>query len=118
MVAPPNADPVHLYPPKPGYFRLIDRLTASPMTADVYVLLHPLHAVTDTNGHYRIDGVPVNTKLTVFARLAAIGETAKKGVEVLAGVVQPVDLTLSYAAAKDAGAPADRADAGLQPPLR
>ena len=80
------------------------------------VLLHPLHAVTDTNGHYRIDGVPVGTKLTVFTRLAAIGETAKNEVEVLAGVVQTVDLTLKYTATRDAGAPPQRKDA--EPPLK
>src|SRR5262249_2514860 len=112
MVAPPNGDPVHLYPPKPGYFQVTDRFGASPMTADVYVLLHPRHTVTDTSGHYRIDGVPVGTKLTVFARLAPIGETGKDDVQVLAGVVQTVDLTLKYTAPKDAGAPPQKKDAG------
>jgi hypothetical protein len=123
MVAPPNAEPVHLYPPHAGYFRLSDRLGENPIHADVYVLLHPLHAVTDLNGHYRIDGVPVGAKLTVFARLAKIGETAKEGVEVLSGVVHSVDLTLKYATPKDAGAPTPASvDAGARkstgPPLK
>jgi hypothetical protein len=113
MVAPPNgADPVHLYPPHPGWFLMKDRLDGvAPVTADVYVLLHPLHAVTDKDGHYRIDGLPVGKRLTVFARLAAIGETAGT-IEPLAGVVHKLDLTLQYGA-KDAGAPeGGAADAG------
>ncbi len=104
MVAPPNGDPVHLYPHKPGYYKLTDRFDSTFLKADVYVLLHPLHAVTDTGGHFRIDGMPVGTKLSLFTRLAAIGETAKE-VEVLSGVVHKVDLTLTYSPPRDAGAP-------------
>jgi hypothetical protein len=96
-----------------------DRFGSSPMTADIYVFHHPLHAVTDTSGHYRIDGVPVHPKLTVFARLAVIGETAKEGVEVLAGVVQKVDLTLNYPPpVQDAGTSMPRKDGGTSTPLK
>jgi hypothetical protein len=102
MVAPPteDADPVKLYPPRPGYFTLVDRLQPF-VKEDLYVLLHPLHAVSGMDGHYRIDGVPVG-KLQVGVRLASIGE-AQQPVEVLAGVVQKVDITLTYAP-KDGGA--------------
>jgi hypothetical protein len=104
MVATPHGDAVHLYPHKPGYYRMVDRLDATPPHADVYVLPHPLHAVTDLNGHFRIDGVPLG-KLTVFTRLAAIGETGKE-VEILNGVVTRMDLTLTYEPHRDAGAAA------------
>ncbi len=111
MVAPPNGDAVHLYPPKPGYYTISDRFDGVYLKADVYVVLHPLHTVTDAAGHYRIDGIPAKTKLNVFARLAAIGEAAAE-VEVLPSVVAKVDLTLTYATPKDAGAPAKPKDAG------
>jgi hypothetical protein len=117
MVAPPTGEPIHLYPPKPGYFRLTDRLnpTSGP-TADVYVLLHPLHTVTDLAGHFRLDGVPVG-KVTVFTRLAPIGEIGKP-VEILAGVVQKVDLTLVYARLDaGAGGAGTASDAAAKPVL-
>jgi hypothetical protein len=110
MVAPPNGDAVKLYPPKPGHMTLIDRMGHPWARSDVWVFMHPLHAVSALDGHYRIDGVPVG-KLKVNVRLTAIGQETSKEVEVLAGVVQKVDLTLAYHAPKDAGAPA-ATDAG------
>jgi hypothetical protein len=110
MIAPPNGDPVHLYPPKPGYYTLSDRFDGAYLKADVYVFKHSLHTVTDGAGHYRIDGIPAKTKLNVFARLAAIGETGAD-IEVLPNIVAKADLTLTYAP-KDAGAPAKPKDAG------
>lgn len=100
MVATPNGDPVKIYPQKPGYFPVKDKLGNDFLTGDVYVLMHPLHAVSGLDGHYRIDGLPVG-KVNIFTRLRVIGETAKP-VEVLAGVVSRVDLSLTYAP-KDAG---------------
>lgn len=102
MVAPPehNGEPVKIYPPQAGYFALKDRLLPF-VRGDVYVLRHPLHAVSDVGGHYRIDGVPVG-KLHVGARLAAVGSEAQKEVDVRANVVETVDLVLTYAPA-DAG---------------
>jgi hypothetical protein len=117
MIAPPNGDAVHLYPPKPGYYTISDRFDGVYIREDVYVLLHPLHDVTDPVGHYRIDGVPAKTKLTVFARLPTIGEAATE-FEVLPNVVAKVDLTLTYAPSKDAGAPSkpSRDAGGYIPP--
>ena len=59
MMATSHGDPVRIYPPRPGYFTLIDNEKHSWAQADVYALLHPLHAVSDRAGHYRIDGIPV-----------------------------------------------------------
>ena len=110
MIAPPKGDAVRLYPQKPGYFPLIDKLGNDFLRGDVYVLLHPLHTVSGPDGHYRIDGLPVG-KVTVFTRLKVIGETAKP-LEVLAGVVSRVDLTLSFG--RDAGTAANGAPTASQ----
>jgi hypothetical protein len=112
MLAPPNGDAVRLYPSKVGHFTIGDQMKHSWAKADLYVLLQPLHAVSDREGKYRIDGVPVG-KLQVGARLTAIGADATKDVEVLAGVVQRADLVIKYTPkAAPAPAPATRGDAG------
>jgi hypothetical protein len=95
MVATPGGDPVKLYPAKPGYYTLIDRIGADYMTANVYVVAYPLHAVSGLDGHYRIDGVPVGN-LRVSARLAAIQKTTSAPIDVHANVVEHVDLQLNY----------------------
>ena len=114
MVAPPGSEAIKLYPPRPGHFILIDKLTHIYARSDVWVLLQPLHAVSGIDGHFRIDDVPIGS-LKVSARLSAISQEASKTVDVLAGVVQKVDLTIHYSAVKDAGAPAPK---GAMPALR
>ena len=110
MVAPPQekGDPVRLYPDKAGYFKLIDRMEPY-VREDLYVFRHSLHAVTDRAGHYRIDGVPVGT-LKVGVHHPTVDADAEAPVDVVAGVVQKVDLTLTFkpkpkAQVGDAGAP-------------
>jgi hypothetical protein len=104
-IAPPgqHGDPVKISPPRPGHYALMDQLQPF-VREDVYVLLQPLHAVSDLGGHFRIEGVPVG-KLKVAAQLGAIGAHSVADVEVHANVVENVDLTLAYVP-KDAG-PAD-----------
>jgi hypothetical protein len=96
MVAPPreSGDPVKIYPRRAGYFNLTDRMQLF-VREDLYVFRHPLHAVSDTSGHYRIDGLPVG-KLEVGVHHPTIDADAKKPIEVVAGVVQRVDLELTY----------------------
>ncbi|MEO8874506.1 MAG: carboxypeptidase-like regulatory domain-containing protein [Polyangiaceae bacterium] len=94
MVPPPNGDPISLYPEKPGYGTVSDRM-GSPLYADVYVLLQPLHAVSDLSGHFRIDGVPVG-KSKLSARLRTINNDASKAIEVHDGVVERIDLVLNF----------------------
>ena len=110
MVPAPNADPITLYPEKPGFSTMSDRM-GSPLSADVYVLLQPLHAVSDTSGHYRIDGIPVG-KVDLNVRLRAINHDVTKPVEIHDGVVDHVDVVLEYKT------PIDRArvDAGPRKP--
>ncbi len=85
---------------------------------EVYVLRHPLHAVTDLQGHFRIDGVPTG-QLKVGARLAAIGSEQQVDVDVRANVVENTEIVLTYApnAQADAakppkGTPRGRTDPG------
>jgi hypothetical protein len=96
MVAPPeeNGEPVRLYPGRAGHFALVDRMEPF-VHEDLYVFRHPLHAVTDSAGHYRIDGLPVG-KLEVGVHHPAVGADAEAPVDVVAGVVQKVDLTLTF----------------------
>ncbi len=96
MMAPPleNGDPVKIYPEKAGYFTLADRMVPY-VHEDLYVFRHPLHAVSDTTGHYRIDGLPLG-KLQIGAHHPAFDADATGPVEVVPGVVQRVDLTLTY----------------------
>jgi hypothetical protein len=109
MMATSNGDPVLLYPPHPGYYTLVDKGKHPWATVDVYALLHPLHAVSDVAGHYRIDGVPVG-KLKVNARLAAVQREATVDVNVSANEVQTADLVIRYAPG-----PVPQADGGAKP---
>ena len=112
MIAPPlqNGDPVKVYPRRAGYFSLTDRMQLF-VREDLYVFRHPLHAVSDTSGHYRIDGLPVG-KLEVGVHHPTIDADAKKPIDVVAGVVQRVDLELTYKPKPLA----KRGDGGLPPP--
>jgi len=96
MMAPPqqNGDPVKIYPPHPGHFLLLDQMQPF-VREDLYVLRQPLHAVTDLDGHFRIEGVPT-AALKIGAQLAGIGQV-QKDVEVRAKVVENVELVLTYA---------------------
>lgn len=103
MIAPPKraGDPVKLYPPRPGHYVLADRLQTFAI-GDLYVLRYALHAVTDLDGHYRIDGVPT-AKVKVGAVLDAIHKEVEREVDVRANVVEHVDMVMTYAPS-DAGA--------------
>ncbi len=110
-VAPPleKGDPVKLYPRKAAYFTLTDNMEPF-VHEDLYVFRHPLHAVTDLDGHYRIDGIPVgNAKVGAHSPGAAAD--AQAPVEVADGIVQRVDLTVTYAPK-----PPKRVDAGRPEP--
>jgi hypothetical protein len=101
-VAPPRQSgaPAQIFPPRSDYFPLRDQLQKF-VRVDVYVLRQPLHAITDTQGRFRIDGVPTG-KLKASANLASILGDAATDVVVRAGGVENVELVLTYAP-KDAG---------------
>lgn len=106
MMAPPNGDPVKLYPKKPGRFLLGDRERRY-AEADVFVFLHPLHASTNLEGKYRIDGVPVGKVKVNTTHPQIDGAEASVEVDVKEGVVHRVDLQIVHKAPppKDAGPP-------------
>ncbi len=107
MLASKSTEPVSLYPPRPGYFTLVDRMELSYVRADVYTLLQPLHTVTLLDGHYRIDGIPVG-KVLLSTRLARIRKEASKQVEVSADAIKTVDMSVEFNAATDTPAPPTR----------
>ena len=96
MLAPPeeHGDPVKLYPRQAGYFTLADRMQSF-VREDLYVFRHPLHTVSDLDGHYRIDGLPVGA-LKVGVHHPGVVADAEAPVDVVANVVQRVDLTVTY----------------------
>jgi len=100
MLAAQNTAPVNVYPVKPGYFTVVDRMELSYLRGDLYALLQPLHTVTTIDGHYRIDGIPVG-KATLNARLPTIRKETSREIEVHANRVQTVDLSIVFTAATD-----------------
>lgn len=108
LIAPAHGDPVTLYPQAPGLLTLFDRFGAGAayLTADVYVLVQPLHTVTDLAGHYRIDGIPVG-EMKVNALLGVVQRQITKTVTVKPGLISSMDLQLAYKAPapSDASAP-------------
>jgi hypothetical protein len=112
MVAPPheNGEAVKIYPTKAGYFALTDRLQVF-VREDLYVFRHPLHAVTDAAGHYRIDGLPAGA-VKVGVHHPTVEADAEAPLDVVPGQVKTVDLTLTYRPK----AKAKVADAGVLPP--
>jgi hypothetical protein len=96
MTAPGGAgDPVRIYPRLPGHSILTDMMQPF-VQEDVYVLRHPLHAVSGLDGHYRIDGIPVGA-MSIAAQHLGVRSQGHAPVTVEAGVVQKLDLTLVYA---------------------
>jgi hypothetical protein len=95
-IAPPQqaGEPVKVYPPRAGHLSMRDRLQPY-VHEDVWVFRHPLHAVTDLAGHFRIDGVPLGP-LKVGAELTATGSKTTAEVDVRENVVQNVELVLTY----------------------
>jgi hypothetical protein len=61
---------------------------------DVYTFLHPLHASTDANGHYRIDGLPVGTVKIVTAHPHLPGMRMETEIVVESGVVRKLDVAM------------------------
>jgi hypothetical protein len=96
MAAPLGmGDPIRLYPRRPGHAAMGD-LMQPYVRQDLYVLRYPLHAVSDIDGHYRIDGVPVG-KMIVHTLHPTVASEAQTSIDIVANVVTKADLTLEYA---------------------
>jgi len=94
LVALPRGEAIHLYPEQPGRYQLTDSMRLF-MLADVIVVKFPTHAVTGLDGRYVIPHVPVG-KLKVSALLPATMVQTEKEVEVHAGELVDVPLTLAF----------------------
>jgi hypothetical protein len=104
MLAPPfrAGEPVKLYPPRPGHYVIGDQMQPFVREA-LLVLLQPLHDVSNTAGHFRIDGVPVG-KLKIGTQLDALGPAIPAvDIDVRPNVVEHVELVIPYEPT-DAGA--------------
>jgi hypothetical protein len=96
MAAPLGmGDPIRIYPRHPGHSAMGDLMQPF-VHQDLYVLRYPLHTVSDADGHYRIDGVPVG-KMSIRALHPTVASEAQAPVEIVANVVAKQDLTLEYA---------------------
>lgn len=94
LVAVPRGEAIHLYPEHPGRYQLTDSMRLF-MLADVVVVKFPTHAVTGKDGHFVIPHVPVS-KVKVSALLPATMEQVEKEVEVHAGELVEVQLSLPF----------------------
>ncbi len=99
MALIPGGDPIKLYPDKPAFrFYLVDG-GHEWMKADVYSLKFPTFDVTDLDGKFRIEGVPVG-QVRVHALLPATNVSDGKTVEVKKDEVVEVALEIFFDAAK------------------
>jgi len=94
LVALPRGDAIHLYPEQPGRYQLVDSMRIF-MRAEVLVVKFPTHAVTGLDGRFVIPRVPVG-KVKVSALLPATMVQTEKEVEVHAGELVEVPLTLAF----------------------
>jgi hypothetical protein len=98
-VAIPLGDPVKLYPHRVGQYQLADNMSRPWMTADVFVLKYTTHDVTDIDGKYRIEGIPVG-EMRVNALLPVADIVDEKIVTVKDGQVTTLDFVLPFDRAK------------------
>lgn len=111
-IAMPHGSAVPLFFPRPGHFALLET-TRDYMRADVFVLPFPTARVTELDGRFAFDALPVG-EARVTAYLPAIGKTVDQRVMIEAGKTLDLTLTLTYsqaeqdakAAGEGAGAPA------------
>ncbi|MEI9936801.1 MAG: hypothetical protein WDO69_06225 [Pseudomonadota bacterium] len=94
LVALPRGEAIHLYPEQPGRYQLTDSMRLF-MLAEVLVVKFPTHAVTGLDGRYVVPRVPVG-KVKVSALLPATMVQSEKEVEVHAGELVDVPLTLTF----------------------
>lgn len=95
MVAIPGGSPVILLPDKPGRYQLLDSMHLF-MKANVLVLGYSTFAVTGSDGHYEIKGIPAGGKVTVTAFLPQTMGHVGRRVKVEPGKTTQVDLQLTY----------------------
>jgi hypothetical protein len=96
-IAVPHGAPVPLFFPRPGQFGLVET-TRDYMRADVFVLNYPLAQVTELDGRFAFDGIPVG-EVRVTAYLPALGKAVDQRVTIEAGKTADITLTLPFSLA-------------------
>jgi hypothetical protein len=107
MMAIPGGEAIQLLPRKIGYHRVVDH-DRRWAVVDTYVFRHSLHTVTNTDGTYRIDGVPVGNVKVNTMHPAIDGAEASKDVDVRENAVARIDLELTSKPPKPAPAQSGR----------
>jgi hypothetical protein len=98
MVSLPKADPIRMYPTRPGRYVLTDAMNTF-MYSDVLVVKYPTHAVTALDGKFEINGIPVG-EVTVTALLPSIMQKAEQKVTVRERATTEVNLVIEFDAEK------------------
>jgi hypothetical protein len=93
---------------KPGVYPLLCGFTAPCGRADVIVMLHPVHAVTDAEGKFRIDVFPAGETVTLSAWHPLFQES-KLELRVEPGETKNVELVLTPVAQAAPAPPAEPA---------
>jgi hypothetical protein len=97
-IAIPHGAPVPLFFPRPGHFALLET-TRDYMRAEVFVLPFPTARVTELDGRFSFESLPVgDARITAY--LPAIGKTVDQRVQIEAGKTLDLTLTLSYSQAE------------------
>jgi len=94
LATPFGKGTAQLYPPAVGRYVLVDNLKLF-MTAEVLVLKYPTHAVTGTDGRYKISGIPPG-KVKVNALLPSTGATLEKEIVLKGDEITDLELTLPF----------------------
>jgi hypothetical protein len=93
----------------PGASPLTCGFTAPCGRTDVVVLLHPLAAVTDEQGHFRIDSFPAGERVTVTAWHPLLAESDTQ-VELSPGEAKSIELTARLPDAQPSAQPGAQPD--------
>ena len=94
LLAIPGGNPVNIFPPKPGYYQVVDR--SHPFNgASVYVLGYPTVDVSGIDGRFEVTGVPVG-RAKVSALLPQTNTSISKEIEVIAGERTETELVLTF----------------------
>ena len=82
MVSVPHGDAIKLYPLRIGRFMVADEMGRPWMQADVLVVKYATHTVSGSDGHYRIEGIPIGpVKVSTFLPQANLAENSTATVE-------------------------------------
>jgi len=108
-VAAPSTDPLRFYPREPGRDRLLDNLDRPFLTVDVFTVRFPLHDVSNADGHFRIEGIPVG-KRKLNVTHPAFDSNTTLDIDVPADGTVTKDVVVNFRGAAPEGA--GKADAG------